>query len=164
MTNWGYEDNDTADLGNNTEPNAPKALRDAYDRLKQQNDELNQKLTSFLEEQQQQKMATVFESLGVPGAQSAYTGPNDPQKAKEWVESMRSVFGGGNQGTDPNVAGQQEQAPVVTGDALNQYQRMTEAGASGTPITTTEAAFQAVGNATDMNDLIAQFQNATRTQ
>lgn len=164
MTNWGYDDSDAMDLGNDTELSGPKALRDAYAAMKKQNDELNQKLTSFLEEQSKQKMATVFESLGVPGAQAAYQGPNDPQKAKEWVESMRSVFGGGNPGQNPAVAEQQEQAPVVTGDAAAQYQRMTEAGQHGTPITTTEAAFQAVGNATDINDLIAQFQNATRTQ
>jgi hypothetical protein len=164
MTDWGYNDDNSANLGNDTELTGPKALRDAYDAMKKQNDELNQKLTSFLEEQAQQKMATVFESLGVPGAQAAYTGPNDPAKAKEWVESMRSVFGGGNQGANPNVAEQQVEQPGLAPDAAAQYQRMTEAGQSGTPVTSTEAAFQAVGNATDINDLIAQFQNATRTQ
>ena len=49
MTDWGYDENDAqGDLGNSTEAEGPKGLRDAYKSLKQQNDELNQKLTSFL--------------------------------------------------------------------------------------------------------------------
>src|SRR6478609_7400078 len=92
MTEWGYENNEqNTQAGNNLD--GPKALRDAYDAMKKQNDELTQKLTSFLEDQNKQKMATVFESLGVPGAVSVYQGDADPEKARQWVESMQSVFG-----------------------------------------------------------------------
>ena len=110
MSNWGIEENyGDGSQGNSTEANGPKALRDAYDAIKRQNEELNQKLTSFLEEQQTAKMAQVFEALGVPGAQAAYQGPADPAKAKEWVDSMRSVFGGGQ----PQQAAEQPITPTL---------------------------------------------------
>lgn len=164
MTQWGYEDNEHGNQGDNTELSGPKALRDAYDAMKKQNDELNQKLTSFLEEQAQQKMATVFESLGVPGAQAVYQGPNDPQKAKEWVETMRQTFGGTSQGNGPG--GQQEQqqeAPTLPPSMQAQYERMTQAGQEGQPLGNFEAAHAAVNDATDLNGLIQAFQNGTRT-
>ena len=54
--NWGYEDN--AGQGENLD--GPKALRDAYSALKKQNEDLNSKLTSFLEREEKQRVATVF--------------------------------------------------------------------------------------------------------
>jgi hypothetical protein len=154
MSNWGFENSDANDLGNGTEGNGPKALRDAYEAMKKQNDELSQKLTSFLEEQAQQKMATVFESLGVPGAQAAYQGPNDPAKAKEWVDQMRSVFGGGQ---PPAV--EQPTTPTLPPSMQAQYERMNAAGSEGTPLGNVEAAQAAVNDATDVNALINAFKN-----
>lgn len=157
MSNWGFENSDgTEGLGNTTEGNGPKPLRDAYEALKKQNDELNQKLTSFLEEQAASKMATVFESLGVPGAQAAYTGPNDPQKAKEWVESMRSVFGGGQ---PQQAATEQPATPTLPPSMQAQYERFTQAGQDGAPVGNVEAAQAAVNDANDVSGLIAAFQN-----
>ena len=155
MTNWGYDDNDANGLDNSNEASGPKALRDAYEAMKKQNEELNQKLTSFLEEQNQQKMATVFESLGVPGAQAAYQGPNDPQKAKEWVESMRSVFGGGQ----PQQAAEQPATPTLPPSMQAQFERMTQAGTDGVPVGNFEAAQAAVNDANDLQGLINAFQN-----
>lgn len=155
MTDWGFENDNAPDLGNSNEATGPKALRDAYEAMKKQNDELSQKLTSFLEEQSRQKMATVFESLGVPDAQAAYTGPNDPQKAKEWVESMRSVFGGGQ----PQQAAEQPVTPTLPPSMQAQFERMSQAGTDGTPVGNFEAAQAAVHDATDINGLIAAFQN-----
>lgn len=160
MTNWGYEGNDDANLGNGTEGNGPKALRDAYEAMKKQNDELNQKLTSFLEEQQAAKMATVFESLGVPGAQAAYQGPNDPQKAKEWVESMRSVFG--NPGGTPPVV-EQPVTPALPASMQAQFERMTEAGQQGVPVGGFEAAQASINDASTSADIIAAFQRMNHT-
>lgn len=160
MTNWGYEGNDDANLGNGTEGNGPKALRDAYEAMKKQNDELNQKLTSFLEEQQAAKMATVFESLGVPGAQAAYQGPNDPQKAKEWVESMRSVFG--NPGGTPPVV-EQPVTPALPVSMQAQFERMTEAGQQGVPVGGFEAAQASINDASTSADIIAAFQRMNHT-
>lgn len=156
MTQWGYEDEQNTDLGNTNVSDGPKALRDAYDALKRQNDELNQKLTSFLEDQAKEKMSTVFESLGVPGAQSLYTGPNDPTKAKEWVDSMRGVFGSSQGG---NPGGQQEQsvAPALPASMQAQFDRFTQAGQEGQPIGNVEAAQAAVNDATDLQGLINSF-------
>lgn len=159
MTNWGYDDSDNGELGNTTEMNGPKALRDAYEALKKQNDDLNSKLTSFLEEQEKSKVSQVFESLGIPGAASVYQGPADPAKAKEWAEQMRSVFGGGNQGGTPPVA-DSTPAPAMDQGQQDQYQRMTEAGQAGVPLGNMDAAFAAVGDAGNVNDLIAAFQRA----
>lgn len=157
MTNWGFEDDNVLDLGNSNEATGPKALRDAYEAMKKQNEELNQKLTSFLEEQTQQKMATVFESLGVPGAQAAYQGPNDPQKAKEWVDQMRSVFGGGQ----PQPVAEQPVPPTLPPSMQAQYERMTQMGNEGVPVGNIEAAQAAVNDANDIAGLLNAFQNGS---
>lgn len=159
---WGYEeDTNGADLGI-TSNDGPKALRDAYAAMKKQNDDLNAKLTGFIEAQEKQKLATVFTSLGAPGAEALYNGDADPEKAKAWVESMRGVFGGNNaQGAAP-VADSAPAAPALTPDAQEQYQRMTEAGQNGAPIGGFEAAQAAVNDATDLTSLIAGFQNSMR--
>ena len=157
MTNWGFEDDSVLDLGNCSEATGPKALRDAYEAMKKQNEELNQKLTSFLEEQTQQKMATVFESLGVPGAQAAYQGPNDPQKAKEWVDQMRSVFGGGQ----PQQVAEQPAPPTLPPSMQAQFERMTQAGSEGVPVGNFEAAQAAINDASDPQALINAFKNMT---
>ena len=156
MSNWGYEGNEgNSGLGNDTEGTGPKALRDAYDAIKKQNEELNAKLTGFLEAQAAEKMATVFESLGVPGAQAAYQGPNDPQKAKEWVDSMRQVFGGGQ----PQQAVEQAATPALPPSMQAQFERFNAAGQDGAPVGNVEAAQAAVNDANDVSALIAAFQN-----
>lgn len=146
---WGYEDN--AGQGENLD--GPKALRDAYAALKKQNEELNGKLTSFLEDQRRAKMASVFESLGVPGAAQVYQGDADPEKAKAWVESMRGVFGNGSAQGDPAPA-----APAFTQDQQAALQQMTQAGSDGVPMGNFEAASAAVGQANSIDELIAGFQ------
>jgi hypothetical protein len=155
MTNWGFEDDGALDLGNGNEATGPKALRDAYEAMKKQNDELSQKLTSFLEEQTQQKMATVFQSLGVPEAQAAYQGPNDPQKAKEWVDQMRSVFGGGQ----PQQAAEQPAQPTLPPSMQAQFERMNQAGNEGVPVGNFEAAQAALNDASDTQAIINSFKN-----
>lgn len=155
MSDWGFEDNGNgANLGNNTEGNGPKALRDYAAELKKQNDELSAQLTSFLEEQRAEKMATVFESLGVPGAQAVYQGPNDPTKVKEWVDSMRSVFGGGQ---PQQAATEQPITPTLPPSMQAQYERLSQAGQDGVPVGNVEAAHAAVNDATDLQGIINSF-------
>lgn len=155
MSNWGYND-DANDLGNNTELDGPKALRDAYNKQKAQLDDLTQKLTSFMEREEKAQMASVFESLGVPAAQDAYQGPNDPQKAKEWVESMRSVFGGGQ---PQEAATEQPITPTLPPSMQAQFERMSQAGQDGVPVGNVEAAQAAVNDASNLQGLIDAFQN-----
>ena len=159
MSNWGYENDNAGGQGNDNELNGPKALRDAYEAMKRQNDELNQKLTSFLEDQAREKMATVFESLGVPGAQAVYQGPNDPQKAKEWVETMRSTFGGGQPQQAANEQTTQAAAPTLPPSMQAQFERLSQAGSDGAPLGNVEAAQAAVNDATDPQALINAFRN-----
>lgn len=154
MSEWGYENDGTANLGNSNEANGPKALRDAYEAMKKQNDELTQKLTSFLEEQQKQKMATVFESLGVPGAQNMYQGEADPEKAKAWVESMRGVFGGA-----APAAAEQPASPVLPPSMQAQFERLNQAGSDGQALGNVEAAQAAINDATSVEALKAAFRN-----
>ena len=156
MTNWGFEDNNAGDLGNNTELDGPKALRQAYEAMKKQNDELSTQLTSFLEEQRTAKMAQVFESLGVPGAQAVYNGPADPAKAKEWVDTMAQVFGNGQ----PQQAAETVATPPALPASMQaQFERLNGAGNDGTPVGNVEAAQAAVNDATDLKGLINSFQN-----
>jgi len=164
MTNWGFDENDNGSnndgLGNDTGLDGPKALRDAYAALKKQNDELNTKLTSFLEDQQKSKVQTVFENLGIPGAASVYQGPADPKAAEEWAKSMQQVFGG-NQGGTPPVT-DEASAPSLPASMQAQFQRMTEAGQDGTPTGNMDAANAAIGDASSNADIIAAFERLNR--
>lgn len=154
--NWGFDENGNAvDLGNSNEAIGPKALRDYAKKLQEQNEDLNRKLTSFLEDQAQQKMATVFESLGVPGAQAVYQGPNDPAKAKEWVDTMRQTFGGGQ----PQQAAEQPITPALPPSMQAQYERLSQAGQDGVPVGNVEAAHAAVNDANDIQGIINSFKN-----
>jgi cell fate (sporulation/competence/biofilm development) regulator YlbF (YheA/YmcA/DUF963 family) len=154
MSNWEFEDNGAPNLGNSSEASGPKALRDAYEAMKKQNEELSQKLTSFLEEQQKQKMATVFDSLGVPQAARVYDGPADPEKAKAWVDSMRSIFGG----AAPQAA-EQPVAPKLPESMQAQFERLSQAGAGAEALGNVEAAQAAVNDANNVQALINSFKN-----
>lgn len=153
---WGYNDSDASGQDENA-LSGPKALREAYAALKKQNEDLNATLTSFIEDQKKQKVATVFETLGVPQAATLYTGDADPQKAAEWVQSMQAVFGG-NQGMTPQVAAA---APGLSPEAQDQFQRMTQAGAEAQAMGTIEAANSAAASATSLDDLKAIWSNGT---
>lgn len=151
MSNWGYDDNDNTQAGNAQD--GPKALRDAYDRLKEQNDELNRKLTSFLEDQQKQKVGQVFEALGVPQAQSLYQGEADPVKIEAWVNDMKSAFGGAPQ-VAPATTTETPQAQMSSAE-MHQYQMMLQAGQNEAPLGNFEAAQAGLGSAGSIDDIVA---------
>lgn len=152
MSEWGYENSEqSAQAGN--ELNGPKALREAYDAMKKQNDELSAKLTSFLEDQQKQKMAVVFESLGVPEAAKVYQGDADPEKAKQWVESMQSVFGGNVQGNPASST--QAPQPTLTAAEQHQLSMMNQAGVNEAALGSVEAAQVGLGSANSLDELLA---------
>jgi hypothetical protein len=169
MTDWGFNENGTTDesQGNDNELNGPKALRDYVKKLQAQNEDLNAKLTSFLEDQQKSKLASVFENLGVPQAASAYTGPADPKAAEEWAKSMQQIFGG-NQGGTPPVADTtvpEVQAPAtgaIPPSMQAHFERLSEAGQQGIPAGNFEAAQSAIGSASNAQELIAAFERMNR--
>jgi hypothetical protein len=152
VTNWGFE-NDDANQGDPTQ-NGPKALRDAYDAMKQQNKELSDGLAAIQKDLRDAKLASTFEALGVPGAATLYQGDADPAKVTEWVTTMKNTFGGQTQGT-PEATPQVPQAPALEGEALAQFQRMTEAGQMGQPLGTIEQAQANVNDATNLDALLA---------
>lgn len=154
MSEWGYENDNNANLGNSNEATGPKALRDAYEKQKAQIEELTGKLTSFMQQEEKRQMATVFESLGVPGAQDVYQGPADPEKAKAWVESMRGVFGG----AAPQAA-EQPVAPALPPSMQAQFERLNQAGSDGQALGNVEAAQAAINDATSVEALKAAFRN-----
>ena len=161
MTNWGYENDDALNsLGNDNVNDGPKALRDAYAALKAQNEELNKKLTSFLEETQKEKVQKTFENLGIPGAAAIYQGPADPKAAEEWAKSMQQVFGGAP-GGNPVVTNETEteaEQPKLPASMQAQFERMTAAGQDGIPIGNIEAAAGSIGDASNTADIVAAFQ------
>ena len=159
MTNWGFDDNDNAGQGNLSESNGPKALRDAYTKLQEQNKTLADSLATIQADLRATKVAGVFESLGVPAAASQYQGDADPAKITEWVTNMKAVFG--SQGAPvPNPV--DANTSPLSGDAAAQFQRLTEAGQSGTPLGSMEMAQANINDATDIQGLINTFNNLNR--
>lgn len=158
MSNWGFDENDgnaNNGLGNTTEGNGPKALRDAYEKQKATIDSLEAKVTAFIEAEERRQMSTVFESLGVPGAQAVYQGPADPIKAKEWVDTMKATFGGQPQ----QAANEVPAVPALPASMQNQFDRLTQAGSEGAPIGNVEAAHAAVNDANNLQGIIDSFKN-----
>lgn len=135
MSNWGEDYDDNTNSNGNSDSTG-EGIRGYIKRLEDTNKDLNTKLTSFLEDQQKQKMNVVFESLGVPGAASVYQGDADPEKAKQWVESMRGVFGG----TVAHATDDQPVAPQVPAEALQQMNAFNQSGTNSDPVGKFEAA------------------------
>lgn len=147
---WGYQNED--DTQSQGEPNldGPKGLRDAYKAQQQLLNDIRNQLNLERAERQKEKLKATFESLGVPGAVDLYQGDADPQKAAEWVNTMKAAFGSTNGGEGNS----QSTPPALNADQQAQLQRMTEAGSNGVPMGGLEAAQAAIGNATSIEDLI----------
>lgn len=156
MTNWGY--NDENELNQPENQNSGGGLRQFAESVQAQNAELKKMIEDMQREREQEKLADTFRNLGVPGAEAVYNG--DPKKAEEWVNSMKSVFGGAQSNTSENTV--QPQTPAIPQEQQQQYQQFTEAGQHGTPMGNMEAAQAAVNSATDINSLIQAFQNGMR--
>src|SRR5690606_2332237 len=160
MSNWGIEDA-TGDLGGNTDNSGPKALRDAYDALKQQNKELADGLAAVNKQLRDQTVGATLSELGIPAAAAEqYKGEAYPTKFREWAASMQTVFGGGQAvtpGSTPNPTAQTP-PPAMTPEQQAQLQQMQEAGSQGTPLGNMEAAFGKVGDATDLSGLLSAWQ------
>lgn len=160
MSNWGIE-NDANDLG--TPPSdGPKALRDAYDALKQQNKELADGLAAVNKQLRDTAVGATLSELGIPAtAAEQYKGEADPAKVREWAASMQSLFGGGQAvtpGSTPNPTDQQVPAQTLDPAVAHQLQQMQEAGQSGTPLGNFEAAMGKVGDANDLAGLLTAWQ------
>lgn len=151
MTNWGFDDGQTDDQGNSN--NGPGGLRQFAEKQQAENKELKDQLAQIQAQLRTQQLQSVFNELGVPGAVSLYQGDADPAKAKEWVDKMRSTFGGTTQGT-PQTPEVEVQQPVLPDALQAQMEAFTNAGQSGSPLGTVEQAYANVNDATDLQGLI----------
>lgn len=158
MNEWGmnYDQTDGQPQNNN---NSGGGLRQFAEQQKQENQALKDQLAAIQRELAMQKVQSVFDSAGVPGAAALYQGDADPVKAKEWIDQVQSAFGASG-GIPPTSTA--PQPPVLSPEQQAQMQRMNEAGAAGTPLTSMEQAMNNVGQVNSQEDLIANFQAAMR--
>jgi hypothetical protein len=153
--NWGYDQNNLA-TPDPSDMNGPEPLRKAYRAQKEQNDELRAQFAALQAEVKAQKVQSIFNELGVPAAASQYQGDAEPEKIKEWVTTMQSVFGGS--GAPAPIAATPTTPPVtLEGDMAAQLAAMQNAGTQGQPLGNAEAAFGRVNDATDIQGLINAF-------
>lgn len=160
MSNWGIE-NDAGDLGTPS-TDGPKALRDAYDALKQQNKELADGLAAVNKQLRDTAVSATLSELGIPAtAAEQYKGEANPDKVREWATQMQSLFGGGQAvtpGSTPNLTDQQAPAQTLDPAVAQQLQQMQQAGQQGTPLGNMEAAMGKVGDANDLAGLLTAWQ------
>lgn len=158
MSNWGIEDD--TNLGGNNENSGPKALRDAYEAQKQKTAELESALASVQNQLRTQAVSATLSELGIPAAAAEqYKGEADPAKVREWADSMKALFGGGQAltpGSTPNPVDQTQQG--LTPEQQAQLQSMNNAGQQGTPLGNAEAAVGRVNDANSIQDLLSAWQ------
>ena len=154
MSNWGIED--ANDQGTNSESNGPKALREAYEAMKKQNQELQTGLATVQQQLQTQQVQATLSELGIPAAAATqYKGEADPEKVREWATTMQSIFGGGS-GT-PNTPTVDSTAQGLDPATQEQLRGMQEAGQQGQPLGNFEAAAGRLNDATDIKGLISAW-------
>ena len=154
MSNWGIED--VNDLGGNTDGTGPKALRDAYEAMKKQNQELQTGLATVQQQLQTQQVQATLSELGIPAAAAAqYKGEADPEKVREWATTMQTIFGGGS-GT-PNTPSVDTTPQGLDPATQQQLQQMQDAGQQGQPLGNFEAAAGRLSDATDIQGLISAW-------
>lgn len=153
MTNWGFDDSQTDDQGNNNF-DSPGGLRQFAEKTQKENKELRDQLAQIQATLQTQSVQSVFNDLGVPGAASLYQGDADPVKIKAWVEDQRKIFGGTTQGTPEVTPAVNVPTDALSPDLQQQMEQFTNAGQSGTPLGSFEQAHANVNDATDLQGLI----------
>ncbi len=151
---WNF-DNDENEQGGQ----GPKALRDAYAAQKKQNEELAAQLAEMQKTVKGMALNSTFDSLGVPAeVRSMYSGEADPQKATEWVNQMRTAFGGAAAPVPP--VAQTPATPSVAPEIANQIQTFNNAGAGEQPSTNMDELTQGALQAKSIQDLIANMNRA----
>lgn len=155
---WGYEENQQQAQ----QLDGPKALRDAYEAQKKQNEEILAKLAAMETERAREKVSSVFSELGVPDAAKLYQGEPDPEKAKAWAESMKAAFGTSNTQEQTQASVTPTASPLGDASTQQQFEQISQAGQGATPLGNFQAAEAAVGTAGNLNDLIAAFQAAEK--
>jgi hypothetical protein len=89
-----------------------------------------------------------------------YSGEADPDKATEWVNQMRTAFGGAPQGAPTPPVAQPPATPAVAPETVNAIQQFSAAGAGEQASTNMDELMQGVAGAGSIQDLIANFNRA----
>lgn len=153
---WGFEEDITEESAS-IENTGPKPLRDAYKALKDKYSDLETRFQAIEASAKKGQVESAFTTLGIsPEVANLYQGDANPEAIKAWADNMRAAFGGtANTPTPPA----QEQQQGLSADAQAQYQRLSEAGAEGTPLGSAEAALASIKDATSTADLLAAWKN-----
>jgi hypothetical protein len=143
------------------EGNPNNGLRSWAENVQKQNQELQKALADVQGQLKQTTVSSVLDELGVPkAAASLYRGDADPEAIKSWVTDIKSAFGiqgeQNQQGTGEPVV---PAAPVLTQEQQLQYQQLSQAGSEGRQSTGIEDVQRGINQATNVQELIAQFQN-----
>lgn len=162
MSNWGFDDSNDGNPTNNSESTGG-GLRQFAETVQAENKALKDQLAAIQNDLNRQKVESTLGQLGIPAeAASQYRGDLDPEKVKEWATTMQSIFGG---------AQPQQAAPAVLSgpvtplapqpslpDSLaQQYQRMSEAGASAQGVGNSEVLQARITDANSIQDLIGAW-------
>lgn len=144
MTNWDYVD------GNDNSQGKGDGLRQYVKSLEDRIKASEAKAAQAEAAAEKAKLDSAFQSLGVPASVAGlYTGPKDADSAAQWVNDMRSAFGG-------NAPIQPQTQPVINDTSA--YQRMTEAGSNSVPTSGLDDRQHAVNNADSLEDLFKAFE------
>jgi len=161
MSNWGFDEVNDANPASNNESTGGGGLRQFAEAVKSENKLLKDQLAAIQDELNRQKVESTLATLGIPAeAASQYRGELEPEKVREWATTMQSIFGGQAVQPAPTyVAPQQTQAvePALPSSMQNQFQRMTEAGASGQGVGNAEALQARINDANSIDDLLGAW-------
>lgn len=153
MTNWGFDNSQTDDQGNNT-IDSPGGLRQFAEKTQQENKALKDQLAEIQRTLQVQSTQSVFNELGVPGAAALYQGDADPVKIKAWVDDQRKIFGAPSTGTPSAPAVETAPAETLPPMLQQQMEAFNNAGQQGQPLGTVEQAQANLNDATDLQGLL----------
>lgn len=169
MSNWGIQDDAyDGNPASNNEQTGGGGLRQFAETMQSENKALKDQLAAIQNELSRQKVESTLTSLGLPAeAASQYRGETDPERVREWATTMQSIFGGNPQASQPAPALSGPVTPVAPAPQLpdsmaQQYQRMSEAGASGQGVGNADALQARISDANNIQDLIAGWQQFGR--
>lgn len=163
MSNWGFDDVNNGNPASNNETPGGGGLRQFAETVQSENKALKDQLAAIQQELSRQKVESTLSQLGIPAeAASQYRGENDPEKVREWATTMQSIFGGAQpqQAAPVTTSGPVTPlapAPTLPDSMAQQFQRISEAGASGQGVGNSEALAHKIADANSIQDLIGAW-------
>lgn len=110
-----------------TPGDGPKGLREAYERQKQANKELQDQLKSLSDKVRTSEVSSTLSSLGLPEKVAKLfpkeIDPSDKEAVKGWVDEYGDLFGSGTPKT-PEPTPEPPKAPVDPGVIADELQKM----------------------------------------